>query len=206
MANLNELMEVFSTPYKTIVTQRENGRTPIADTIIEVADRFIPSHRERSGHVGYFGYSRAVENTESVGLPRAIKYVAALMALGIPPELIGMGQGLRETRERGLEKELEELLPYLKNDLSKSLRFVDEDAVQRFAADSEAWAAIRDDIRSVAEYTGEKPGPQTADEMRHLTHTRNFVDLYRRFNGDPAIAEEMTDEALKAAKLRQYLG
>jgi phosphoenolpyruvate carboxylase len=206
MVTLNELMDIFATPYKATVTQREHGRMPIADSVIEIAERFIPSHRERAGHVGQFGYTRAVENAEAVELPRAIKYVAAFMALGIPPELVGVGRGIDTVRERGLLEQLERLLPLLRNDLSRSLRWLDVDALDYLASQSDAWAKVKEDVRLVAEYTEQQPGPQSSDEVRHVTHTRNFVELYKRYDGNPEIAEEMSDEALKAAKRRQYLG
>ncbi|MPZ48235.1 MAG: phosphoenolpyruvate carboxylase [Dehalococcoidia bacterium] len=206
MNHVHELMDIFSTPYKSTVTQRENGRMPIADTIIEVADKFIPSHRQRAGHTGQFAYARSVENAAEVELPRAIKYCAAFMALGIPPEVIGVGRGIEVARERGLMGDLEAMLPLLQADLSRALRYVNEDALAHFAQQSEAWARVRDDVRLVAEYTGQPVGPQTPDEVRHLNHTRNFVELLKRWGGNPDIAEEMTDEVLKAAKRRQYLG
>jgi phosphoenolpyruvate carboxylase len=204
MGRVNDLMDVFSAPYKATVTMRENGRMPIADTIVEIADKFIPSHRERAGHVGQFGYARSMEN--AVELPRAIKYCAAFMALGIPPELVGSGRGISQTRERGLLGDLERLLPFLRQDLSRALRWIDVDAVDYFAKQSEAWAQVKQDVAIVSEYTETPPGPQTAEEVRHLTHTRNFVELYKHYNGEEEIAREMTTEALKAAEIRHYLG
>jgi phosphoenolpyruvate carboxylase len=177
---------------------------PVADTVIEISDKFIPSHRERAGHVGQFGYARSMEN--AVELPRAIKYCAAFMALGIPPELVGIGRGLNQTRERGLLGDLEGFLPFLRQDLSRAMRWVDMDAVEYFAKQSAAWAQVKEDIGIVAEYTETAPGPQTPDEVRHLTHTRNFVELYKHYNGDEQIGQEMTAEALKAAEIRRYLG
>jgi phosphoenolpyruvate carboxylase len=203
---LHQLMDIFSTPYKSIITRREGGRMPVADMIVDIADRFIPSNRERAGHVGYFGYSRAVANAEDVTLPRAIKFCAAFMAIGVPPELVGVGHGLETARERGIVHELEQLVPHLRSDLERALRYVDQQSLDQLAADSEAWAEVRNDVQTVSEYVGVKPGPQTTDEVRHLTHTRNFFDLLRRFDGSPGLAEEMTEEAVKAAKMRHYLG
>jgi phosphoenolpyruvate carboxylase len=206
MATLAELIDVFSTPYKSTVTLRENGRMPVADTIIEIADRFIPSHRERAGHVGQFGYARSVENAAEVELPRAIKYCAAFMALGAPPELLGLGRGLAVARERGLIDDLERFLPLLKQDIGRALRYVDEDSLEYLAGQSPAWATMREDVKAAAEYAGQKIGPQTPDDVRHLTHTRNFVELFKVYDGSPEMAEEMTNEVIQAAKRRQYLG
>ena len=52
MAFIYELMAIFSRPYKTALTHREDGRIPVAETIVDIADKFIPSNRERAGHVG----------------------------------------------------------------------------------------------------------------------------------------------------------
>jgi phosphoenolpyruvate carboxylase len=177
---------------------------PIAESVVEIADKFIPSNRERAGHVGTFGYSREME--DAVNLPRAIKYCAAFMTLGIPPELIGLAEGLKEARTRGLMPALESLLPSLCEDIAGALRYVDQEVIDALACDSEAWGSIREDVAAAAEFTGEKPGPRSADESRHLTYTRSFADMYRHYNGEPDVAEEMTQEAVKAALRRRYLG
>jgi phosphoenolpyruvate carboxylase len=206
LAAIHELMTIFTTPYKATLTSREGNRMPVADTIIEIADRYIPSHRERSGHVGVFGYSRSVGGAEGADLPRAIKYVASFMSLGIPPDLIGVGRGLRAARELGLLPTLEALLPSLKDTLESALHLLDTEALAFLAKTSEAWRSIEEDVREVSEYTGCSAGPRTAADARHVTHTRNFFDLYQRFDGTEEVAGEMTEEALKAARIRRYLG
>jgi phosphoenolpyruvate carboxylase len=205
MAFIYELMGIFSRPYKAIVTRQEDGRIPVAETIVEIADKFIPSNRERAGHVGTFGYGRDLGGT-AVNLPRAIKYCAAFMTLGIPPELIGLHDGLNETRTRGLMPAMERLLPHLQSDIARALRYVDVEVLDRLSCKSEAWAAIRADVTAAAEYTGETPGPRSADESRHLNYTRAFAGLYESFDGDPEMAAEMTEAAVKAAVRRRYLG
>ncbi len=206
MRQVVDLTEVFARPYKATVTRRENGRMPVADSIIDIAEHFIPSNRERAGHVGYFGYSRPVEQAEEVALPRAIKYVAALMTLGVPPEVIGMASGLASARERGMVPVVEGLLPHLQNDLADSLAYVNLDALDLLARSSDVWSCIRDDVTAVEGLVGVKAGPRSPAEVRHAIHTRNFVELYLNYEGDPDIASEMRQEAHKAAELRQHLG
>lgn len=63
----------------------------IAPIINEVA-HFLPKRCERVLHVGLFGYSRGVGK---VKLPRAIGFTAALYSLGVPPELIATGRGIK---------------------------------------------------------------------------------------------------------------
>jgi phosphoenolpyruvate carboxylase len=203
MATVLELMQTFSAPYRATVTQREDGRMPVADAIVQIADRYIPSHRERANHVGVFGYARSMENADDVNFPRAIKYVAAFMSLGVPPDLVGVGRGLTAARERGLLGELERLLPFLRDDLAGALRYVDLHSLDRLASTSEAWATIRDDVLTTAGYVGEPPGPRSAAEQEHVVQTTRFVTNYLDGCRDE---DEMTADAVRAAHLRRYLG
>ncbi len=60
----------------------------LASIINEVAG-YIPSRRARKLHIGLFGYSRQLEGRESIRLPRAISFCAALYSIGLPPEILG---------------------------------------------------------------------------------------------------------------------
>jgi phosphoenolpyruvate carboxylase len=93
---LLQLLPYFETAYRTTIED-------IAPLINQVAS-YIPKRRERVQHVGLFGYSRGVGK---VSLPRAIAFTAALYSLGIPPELIGTGRGLRISKALGQEGLLE---------------------------------------------------------------------------------------------------
>ncbi len=96
----------------------------IADLINAVAD-YIPQRRDRRLHVGLFGYARSTGNGEqSVHLPRAITFCAALYSLGIPPELLG----LDALNDDDLEF-LRSSLPHLTLDLADALRYVNEENV-----------------------------------------------------------------------------
>ncbi|MBI5465890.1 MAG: phosphoenolpyruvate carboxylase, partial [Candidatus Kerfeldbacteria bacterium] len=73
----------------------------LAADINELAN-FVPKRRERKLHIGLFGYSRSVGKKS---LPRAIPFTAALYSLGIPPEFIGTGRGLKLLTSLGLPVE-----------------------------------------------------------------------------------------------------
>ena len=195
-------MGIFSRPYKAALTRREDGRIPVAETIVDIADKFIPSNRERAGHVGTFGYGRELGDS-AVNLPRAIKYCAAFMTLGIPPELIGMHVGLSEARDRGLVPALERLLPHLQADLAKALRYVDVEVLDRLACKSEAWASIPADVSAAAGYTGERRAAHRGRSAASQLHAQLRGPL-RELRRRPDMAAEMTQEAVKAAVRRRY--
>lgn len=204
-ARLAELIEIFSTPYKATVTRREEGRMPIADTVTGIAERFIPSHRERAGHVGHFGYSRDL-GVENVELPRAIKFVAALMTLGVPPEIIGLREGLQEARSRGLLGTLEAALPALKEDLGGALHYLNLEVLQRLAGKSEAWAGVLADVRAAETFVGVTSGPHSAEESAHAQLVSEFFEHYAQDPSGGKHAGAMRIAALKAAEARNYLG
>ncbi len=209
MICINDLIEIFSRHYRSTIMHKEDGKRPVADTVIEVAsDKYIPSNRERAGHVGHFGYGRRIEGaeeSEDSKLPRAIKYVAAFMTLGIPPEIIGTGRGIAEAGDRNLLHALENILPYMRDDLKKSLRYLHRDNLGYLARSSEAWASVEEDVRVIDHWLGEQIEPQTSNEMIHSMHAGNFLTYYSKTE-DHKFEDEARQEAQKAAELRRYLG
>ena len=203
---ISELIEVFTAPYKATITRKEAGQMPIVDAVTTIADKIIPSHRDRAGHVGYFGYSRDIGSGAEVELPRAIKFVAAFMTLGIPPELIGTGRGLHEAKQRGLLPLLERVLPQLREDLAKALGYLNHGVLAHLARHSEVWASIVEDVQMIEAYTGVRAGPQSEEEMAHSSCTDMFYELYRAKDGRSDRQAGAEDYALQAAQVRRYLG
>lgn len=169
----------------------------IANLINNVA-KLLPKRRERVQHIGLFGYSRGVGK---VRLPRAIGFTAALYSIGVPPELIGTGRGLREIGT-GQPANLELLEKYylnIKADLTRSGRFLNKTVLNELATESPAWEGIKQDIEAIEEYLGTELAPLTFEEKQHQILSE---EIYRR-----VLKGEDAGELLKeAALLRKSLG
>lgn len=180
---IKEVIPWFEDPYKKTVEK-------LAPFIAKVAE-FIPQRRERMQHIGLFGYSRQVGETK---LPRAIGFTASCYSLGIPPELIGTGRGLKRAKEEGKLKFVEELYQQLKPALEFAGRY--------FKKESLAWLGIpelEEDIKGVEEYLGEKLGPKTKDEKKHAELVAIIIEKIDK-------KQDPQEEIVQAALLRQSLG
>ncbi len=106
----------------------------------------LPQQRDRLMHKGSCGYSRSAPDisglvrlchkdigkeletgmpAENLHLPRAIKFAGALYSIGLPPEFIGTGTALEETRDKLGETACERLLTKYFPSLESDLNFVD---------------------------------------------------------------------------------
>lgn len=155
--NLIGLMKVFEKYYRNTVEQ-------LAPLINKVAF-YLPKRRERVLHIGLFGYSRGVGK---VKLPRAIGFTGALYSLGIPPELIGTGRGIKYATENNQIKLLEKYYLNIRDDLKKAGRFVQIDELTKLAKKSHLWNNILKDIEEIEKYLGEKLGPKTEEQKEHF--------------------------------------
>lgn len=162
---------------------------------------FVPPRRERLQHIGLFGYSRGVG---SVKLPRAIGFTAALYALGLPPELLATGRGLKAAKTSGDLELLRRFYPMLRADLLRAGHFLNRENLELLAKRDPAFRPIQDDIDAIEDFLGVPLGPVDAD---HLIHRNITSTIYHRLHGAAtedaaAIAREMEE----AGMLRRSLG
>lgn len=69
----------------------------------------------------------SIKNTLECSIPRAISFTASLYTIGMPPEFIGVGQGVKEIKERFGDEGIKELIrfyPSLKSDLEFASQYV----------------------------------------------------------------------------------
>ena len=124
----------------------------------------LPRRRERVQHTGLFGYSRGVGR---VHLPRAIAYTGALYSLGVPPELIGTGRGVKAIIKAGFGETFERFYPMFRYDITRASRFLHKGVLGRLARESAVWHGVEDDVSALEEYLGVEFGPQTSEEHEH---------------------------------------
>jgi phosphoenolpyruvate carboxylase len=106
-----------------------------------------------------------------VPLPRAIAFTASMYSIGMPPEFVGTGRGLRFARALWGDSVLGDLLrwyPGLADALSFAGRYLDLTNAAEFLP-PEAMAEIREDVAAVQELLGIQTGPQSEDD--HFYHT-----------------------------------
>lgn len=187
-------LQEFITIFEKFYRQEVEG---IAEMVNKVA-KLLPKRRERVQHIGLFGYSRGVGK---VRLPRAIGFTGALYSIGIPPELIGTGRGLREIGI--LQKEnlllLEKYYINIKSDLLRAGRFVNKNVLKDLACQSPAWEGIRQDVEAIEEYLGTELVPTTFEEKQHQIIVE---EIYNRMQRNEPVAELIKE----AASLRKSLG
>ncbi len=185
---LIEMIPIFERYYKKTVEG-------MADVINEVASQ-LPKRRERVQHIGLFGYSRGVGR---VRLPRAIGFTGALYSLGIPPEMIGTGRGLRRAKKMGLLPLIEKYYIHLKSDLLQSGRFVNKDVLVKLVRKSSEVEEVLQDITGVEEYLGEELIPVSDSEKEHHYLVSHIYKMFK--NKKP-----MTELIAESAILRKSIG
>jgi len=164
-------------------------------SLINTLAGMLPRRRERVQHIGLFGYSRGMGK---VTLPRAIGFTAALYSIGIPPELIGTGRGLKKISKADL-KVLEKTYLNFRKDILAAGRYLNKENLEKISKKYPKLKKIEEDISALEDYLGEKFEPQTLEEKEHQILTSKIASGLDK-------KEKLTDLIVRAAKLRRSLG
>ena len=185
---IQSLLPFFTSSYRKTIEQL----APIINDIsIHVAKR-----RERVLHIGLFGYSRGVGR---VRLPRAITFTASLYSIGIPPELIGAGRGLKKAaRLGGLDLILKNYI-HLKSDLDSAGNFLNKNNLKKLASLNSAWADVAEDVSEIESILNLELGPKNSV---HYEHNRLTERTLQKFLAKKNIAPLIT----LTGHLRKSLG
>ena len=186
--NLRNVIAAFETFYRKTI----EGVAPLVNEVATL----LPKRRERVQHIGLFGYSRGVGK---VRLPRAIGFTGALYSLGIPPELIGTGRGLREARKVGVLSEVEKYYQGLRGDMIRAGAFLNKSVLMKLAKQNSSWGEILEDVRHVENFLGKDLLPRNIDEMAHGKLSETIFEKVK--SGESSISE-----IAEAAALRKSLG
>jgi len=188
---LKSLAALFETHWKPTIES-------LAELINQVA-QFIPPRRERLQHIGLFGYSRGIG---AVKLPRAIGFTCALYSLGIPPELIATGRGLKAAKKARLLPLLEKHYPALRDDLKHAGKFLNRENVELLAREHPTFRGIQEDIAAIEEILGLELGPE---KPHHIIHRNLTSTIFHRLHGTPD-DQALTNDIVNAGILRCSLG
>jgi phosphoenolpyruvate carboxylase len=186
-SDLLGIMKTFEEYYKPTIEG-------IAEVINRVAGN-LPKRRERVQHVGLFGYSRGIGK---VRLPRAIGFTAALYSLGIPPELIATGRGIRSLTEEQL-KLLEKYYLNIRQDLKRSGAYLNKKNLKILASKNKYFKGVEEDVAQIEKYLGLKLEPKTKEEIEHQKITSKILASI----GANKSTKELVE---KTALLRKSLG
>lgn len=154
---------------------------PLLAEKINLLTTYVPERRKRKLHVGLFGYARG---QGKIKLPRAIRFVAALCSLGLPPEILGLSNLTKQELEK-----IREPYPNIDKDLAEALQYLNKKNMDYFPKE------IKKRVLKAAKLFNF----ETNEEHQHLT-SEIFNSLRKRdFNALP-------EEIINAGRIRGFLG
>lgn len=183
-----ELVKLFTDPYRQTIEG-------IANRVNQVAAS-VPKRRERVQHIGLFGYSRGIGK---VKLPRAIKFTASLYSLGVPPEIIGTGRGLKLAQEQGTLDALLNFYPKINSQFSQVLGFVNENNLEKLVQTDPGFAEVKEDLAAITSILGLPAGPQTDEQREHQQVTTELLQALEQ-------EKEISQLVERGAALRKSMG
>lgn len=178
----------FEIPYKTSIEK-------LATIVNKVSDKVL-RRRERMLHIGLFGYSRGVGK---VRLPRAISFCASLYSLGLPPEIIGLGRGIKKAVESGVWKLVAPYYIHLKDDIRRAGYYLNKENVAKIGTDVGLARELAQDITFIEEQLEIELGPKDPEHFEHYQLTKK---IYQRLKDRKEISQLITFGGL----LRHSLG
>jgi phosphoenolpyruvate carboxylase len=188
IVKLKKLVKIFTALYRPIIEKS-------ADLINEMA-AYIPRRRERIQHTGLFGYNRGVGKTK---LPRAISFTGAWYSLGIPPEFIATGRGLKIAKQQGLLPLLEKHFSTIRAELQHAGKYLNSENLEKLSRTYEWAKKIKEDIRLAAEILNIKIGPNKPNHFIHRNLT-STISLKKE------LKQDFDRELVEAAVMRKSLG
>ncbi len=190
MNQISRLDQIFVKYYRKTI----EGTEPFINQIAKE----IPQRRERLQHTGHFGYSRSVGKA-GISLPRAITFTAVFYSLGVPPEFIGVGRGLRATAKEKLLPALEKFYPGFREAIIETGRYLNRENLDILAKKFPPFKFVKTGIDYIEDFLGQKLGPQDPDSFLHRNYTSNVVQNWLR-------KEDLEEDILKAAEVRKSIG
>ena len=185
---LKEANEIFRRTYCPVIEKA-------AGLINEMAEH-VPRRRSRMQHIGLFGYNRGIGGTK---LPRAISFTAAWYSMGVPPEFIGTGRGLKIAAKKGLLPLIEKHFFTLRWELKHAGKYLNMENLQNLAR-QHAWAKlVLEDIKLCSDILKIEIGPQKDHHFIHRNLTSTI--LYKKHMG-----MDFSRELVEAGIMRKSLG
>lgn len=167
-----------------------------AATVINRIAGKVPGRRERMLHIGLFGYSRGIGK---VSLPRAIKFTGSLYSIGVPPEFIGSGRGIRDAVREGKIKTIEKHYNNLVKDFVHAGKYLNKENLNMLARSYPVFKEIKTDVQEIENYIGHELGPI---KTKHYLHRNLVSSIYLLAKEKKDFSEELE----KAAEIRKSLG
>ncbi len=205
--------------------------------VVIAVSEAIPPQRDRLARKSAVGYARAaaepaklaaritdagissrvnqIKRLETASLPRAISFTGALYSIGLPPEFIGTGRGLKAVEDHFGAAGLEMLLrfyPGMPFDLARAARYASlKTAAQHLPED--LLFQLEADLENISAVFDIDMGPVTANEQRYhvLLETvqpmlRQMVAPAQEWAGDIADRQLVTEWICRLGRLRGSLG
>jgi phosphoenolpyruvate carboxylase len=135
-------------------------------------------------------------------LPRAITFTGTFYSLGIPPEFLGTGRGLKDAEREGLLDVLLHYYRHLKDDLVRAGHFLNWENLHLLEKEAPVWSKVRHDIELCQHLLQLEFGPKETHHYLHRNASSSIFHLWRN-GGDE---RRLRFYIVETAQLRRSLG